>query len=316
MKPAPWIALAALVLASAAATAAPPAEPARAYILGPNDRITVRALDADEFGESPLRIETTGDLRLPLIGRLRAAGLTVEQLETEIAARLRTYIKEPQVSVSVAEFRSQPVSVLGAVAHPGLQQLEGRKTLFEILSMAGGLRQDAGHSIKITRRAEYGPIPLAGAAPDSTGAYSVAQVSVASIIGARNPQENIVICPNDVISVPTADMIYVIGAVKRSGGFVLNEKENMTVLQALSLAEGFGPAAAPRSAKILKRSPGGANRTEVPIDLRKIVAGRSADVALNAGDILFVPTSMAKSATVRGLEAALQIGTGIAIWRH
>jgi polysaccharide export outer membrane protein len=314
MKPAARLCLAALALANATAQTT---EPERAgYVLGPDDRVTVHALDVEEFTDRAMRIEMNGDLRLPLVGRVRASGLTVEQLETEIAARLRTYVKEPQVSVFVSDFRSQPVSVLGAVANPGVQQLQGRKTLFEILSMAGGLRQDAGHSIKITRRKEWGRIPLANAAADSTGAYTVAEVSVASVVGARNPQENIVICPNDVISVPRADMIYVIGAVKRSGGFVLNERENMTVLQALSLAEGLDSAAAPKSAKVLKSSPGAANRTEVPIDLRKIVAGRSADIPLSADDILFVPTSMAKNATVRGLEAALQIGTGIAIWRR
>jgi polysaccharide export outer membrane protein len=182
--------------------------------------------------------------------------------------------------------------------------------------MAGGLRQDAGHSIRITRRREWGRIPLATAADDASGAYNVADVSVASVMGASNPQENILICPYDVISVPRAEMIYVIGAVKRAGGFVLNEKENMSVLQALSLAEGLDRTAAPKSAKILKPNPGAASRNEVAIDLRKIIAGSSADMPLNAGDILFVPTSMAKSATVRGLEAALQIGTGIAIWRR
>jgi polysaccharide export outer membrane protein len=286
------------------------------YVLGAGDQVTVHALDVDEFSDRPVRIELSGDLRLPLAGRIRASGLTVEQLEKEIAARLRTYVKEPQVSVSVSEFRSQPVSVLGAVASPGVHQLQGRKTLFEILSMAGGLRQDAGHSIKITRRGEWGRIPLATAAEDSSGAYTVAEVSVASVIGAKNPQENIFVCPYDVVSVPRADMVYVIGAVKRAGGFVLNEKENMTVLQALSLAEGLDRAAAPKSAKILKPNPGAASRTEVLVDLRKIIAGRSADVPLNADDILFVPTSMAKSATVRGLEAALQIGTGIVIWRR
>lgn len=286
------------------------------YVLGAGDQVTVHALDVDEFGDRPLRIEMSGDLRLPFVGRVRASGLTVEELEKEIAARLRTYVKEPQVTVFVSEFRSQPVSVLGAVANPGVHQLQGRKTLFEILSMAGGLRQDAGHSIKITRRREWGPIPLATAAEDSSGAYTVAEVSVASVIGAKNPQENIFVCPYDVVSVPRAEMVYVIGAVKRAGGFVLNEKENMTVLQALSLAEGFDREAAPRGAKILKPNPGAASRKEVLVDLRKIIAGKSADVPLNADDILFVPTSMAKSATVRGLEAALQIGTGIAIWRR
>jgi polysaccharide export outer membrane protein len=309
--------LAPLYLAAALAIAQDQPEPLRrGYVLGPDDQVTVRALEVDEIGDRPMRIDMSGHLRLPLAGRIHAAGLTAEQLETEIANRLRAYVKDPQVSVFVTDFRSQPVSVLGAVVSPGVQQLQGRKSLFEILSMAGGLRQDAGHSIRITRRKEWGPIPLPSALPDPTGSFSVAAVSVKSVVEGRNPQENILVCPNDVVSVPRADMIYVIGAVKRAGGFVLNENENLSVLQALSLAEGLDRTAAPKAARILRPAPGAAARTEVAVDLRKIIAGRSADQPLNAGDILFVPVSAARSATVRGLEAALQIGTGVVIWRR
>jgi polysaccharide export outer membrane protein len=290
--------------------------PRTGYVLGPDDQVSVRVLDVEEIGDHAVRIERNGTVRLPLAGRLQAAGLTAEQLEAAIAARLRTYVKDPQVTVSVAEYRSQPVSVLGAVSNPGVVQLQGRKTLFEVLSMAGGLRQDAGHAILITRSAPWGPIPLAGAAPDSTGNYSVAHVSVKSVLEARNPQENILVCPEDVISVPRAEMVYVVGAVRRSGGFVLNENENMTVLQALSLAEGLDRAAAPRRARILKSTRGAANRTELSLDLQRIIAGRSVDLPLASGDILFVPSSTAKSATLRGFEAAVQVGTGIAIWRR
>lgn len=292
------------------------AAPRTGYVLGPDDQVSVHVLDVDEIPDRPLRIERNGSMRLPLAGRVQAAGLTAEQLETEIAARLRTYVKNPQVTVAVAEYRSQPVSVLGAVASPGVLQLQGRKTLFEVLSMAGGLRQDAGHTVRITRLSQWGAIPLAGAAPDATGRYSVAQVSVKSVLEARNPQENIPICPEDVISVPRAEMVYVIGAVRRAGGFVLNENENMTVLQALSLAEGLERTAAPRRARVLQPAPGSASRKELPLDLGKIIAGRAADLPLRAGDILFVPGSTAKSATLRGLEAAVQIGTGVVIWRH
>ncbi|HEX8984143.1 MAG TPA: polysaccharide biosynthesis/export family protein [Bryobacteraceae bacterium] len=312
--------IAACCFAAAATAALAAAEesiaPSAGYVLGPGDQVSVHVLDVEEITGAPLRIERNGSLRLPLAGRLQAAGLTIEQFEAGIAARLGAYVKQPQVTVSVVEYRSQPVSVLGAVASPGVQQLQGRKTLFEVLSMAGGLRQDAGHTIKITRRKQWGSIPLDGAAPDSSGGYSVADVSVKSVMEARNPRENILICPDDVISVPRAEMVYVIGAVKRSGGFVLNESENMTVLQALSLAEGLERTAAPRRSRVLKPAPGAATRTELPLDLRKIIAGRSADVPLQAGDILFVPGSAAKNASLRALEAAVQIGTGVAIWRR
>jgi polysaccharide export outer membrane protein len=306
-------ALALPVLCPAQESAGPP--PAE-YTLGPGDQVVIHALDVEEIGDKPALIDGRGFIKLPLAGRVRAGGLTVQQLEAALTEDLKVYVRDPQVAVSIAEYRSQPVSVLGAVASPGVQQLQGRKTLFEVLSMAGGLRADAGHSIKITRRKEWGRIPLPAAAGDSTGGFTVAQVSVRSVMEARNPQENILICPQDVISVPRADMVYVIGSVKRSGGFVLNEKENMSVLQALSLAEGLEPTAAAKNARILRPTPGGGPRTEVAVDLRRIMEGQSGDVPLNSDDILFVPSSKAKSASLRALEAALQIGTGIAIWRR
>ena len=150
------------------------------------------------------------------------------------------------VTVSVFEFRSQPVSVLGAVNTPGVHQIRGRKTLFEVISEAGGLKNEAGNSIKITRRKEFGAIPLPGAGADPSGEFSVAEVSVKSVMEARNPQENIQIQPNDVISVPKAELVYVIGAVKRAGGFILSEREQISVLQALSMAEGLDRVARPR----------------------------------------------------------------------
>jgi polysaccharide biosynthesis/export protein len=235
-------------------------------------------------------------------------------LEATLTARLKDYLQEPVVTVSVSEFRSHPVSVLGAVNNPGVHQIRGRKTLFEVISEAGGLKNEAGNAIKITRRKEYGPIPLAGATPDPSGEFSVAEISVKSVMEARNPKENIQVEPNDVISVPRAELVYVIGAVKRAGGFVLSEREQISVLQALSMAEGLDRVAAASNARIL-RAAGGVNRTEIPVDVRQILTGKTRDVPMQANDILFIPTSAAKSAGLRGLEAIIQLGTGVAIYR-
>ena len=142
--------------------------PAPAYVLGAGDVITIRALDADEISDKPIRLAANGFITLPLVGRVRASGLTSEQLEAALAMRLKPLIRNPEVSVSVIEQRSQPVSIIGSVNTPGVQQLQGRKTLVEMLSLAGGVRQDAGHAIKITRRLQWGPIPVTGAAPDVT----------------------------------------------------------------------------------------------------------------------------------------------------
>jgi polysaccharide export outer membrane protein len=252
---------------------------------------------------------------VPLAGRLQAAGLTVDQLEAALAARLKQYLQAPVVTVSVSEFHSQPVSILGAVGTPGVHQLRGRKTLFEVISEAGGLKNEAGNTIKITRRKEFGPIPLPGAALDASGQFFVGEVGVKSVMEARNPQENIQVEPNDVISVPRADLIYVIGAVKRAGGFVLTERDHISVLQALSMAEGLERAASAGKARILRASDGASERKEIPVDVNKILTGKASDVPMLANDILFIPNSAAKSATLRGLESALQMATGIAIYR-
>ena len=302
-----------VLLAVVCATAQQPTEtaapPNSGYVLGPDDQIMIRALDAEEISEKPVLIGTDGYIRLPMVGRLHAAGLTVEQLEMEIASGLKPFFQEPQVSVNVVEFRSQPVSVLGAVANSGVVQLRGHKTLVEVISAAGGLKNEAGNSIKITRRKEFGPIPLPTATADPSGQFSVAEVSVKSVMEARNPQENIEVKPNDVISIPRADLIYVIGSLKRAGGFALSEREHISVLQALSMAEGLERVASGKNAKILRSSDGTSTRTEIPVDVNKILAGKANDVPMVANDILFIPNNAAKSASGKAVEAVIQLGT-------
>jgi len=294
-----------------------PASPLRAtYILGADDLIEVHATDFEAIGDKPIRIDMGGDVSLPMLGRVRAAGLTCRQLETEIAGRLKEYVLHPDVTVSVADFHSQPVSVLGAVKSPGVHQLQGRKTFIEVLSLAGGLNEDAGPVIKLTRRIEWGRIPLPGAADDPSGHFSVAEVHLKDVLGATNPEQNIIIQPDDVITVPRAEMVYVVGQVMKSGGFVLNERESLSVLQALSLAGGLDRAASPQKSKILRPARSGAGRTEIAVDLRRILSGQHEDVRLQSDDILFVPSSLPKRAAVRALETAIQTGSGIAIWRR
>ncbi len=287
-----------------------------AYVLGPEDQISISVAEVGEISNDPVRIDLTGFIRVPLIGRIHAGGLTIEQFEAELATRLKPYVLEPDVTVAISEFRSQPVSVFGAVKNPGVYQVQGRKTLLEMISQAGGLDTTAGYRISITRRVEWGRIPLASAAESADGQFSVGEVSVKSLVQAKAPEENIPICPHDVISVPRAEMIYVVGTVQRSGGFVLSERETMSVLQALSLAGGLDRFASGRNARILRRS-GGADRAEIAVNVPAILMGRANDVPLQAEDILFIPSSAPKKAVVRALEAAIQTGTGVVIWgRH
>jgi polysaccharide export outer membrane protein len=287
------------------------------YTLGPDDVITVRGMHAYEIVDKPIRVEANGNVTLPLIGPLRAGGLTIEQFQSDLNDRLKNFYVEPQVSVTVTEFRSQPISILGAVANPGTHQLQGRKTVLEMLSMVGGVRNDAGPVLKITRQMQWGPIPLPGATVDESGEFSVAELNLSDLFEAKRPVNNILVRPLDVISIPSSAVIYVIGEVKKSGGFALGSRSSLSVLEALSMAEGFQAKASPKNARILRlKTSSDRQRTEIPVNMSRILAGKAADVPLERDDILFIPNSAARSAALRSVEAAVQIGTGLVIWRR
>lgn len=290
---------------------------ARGYVLGSQDGINVHVVDLDEFDTKTLgviHIDDQGNIHLPLAGRIHAAGLTVEQLERVVATHLSKLMKDPEVSIAIAEYRNHPVSVLGAVKNPGVYQVTGHKTLFEVLSLAGGLNPDASNRIKITRLVSEGPLPLPNAAADPSGEFSIAELNVRDVMEAKSPEVNIEVRQNDVVTVPKADLVYVVGAVRRAGGFPLNEKEHISVLQAVSLAEGLDKVASAKHARILREAVAGAERTEISVNVQEIIEGCAKDVSLQANDILFIPNSVAKSASLRAVEAVIQTGTGIAIW--
>jgi polysaccharide export outer membrane protein len=310
----------ALLIAGAAAVAQQPAagvaQPDQdriTYLLGPDDTVTIHAQNAPDLSEKPFRVDAAGEIKLPMIGRIHAGGLTTEQLETEIATRLNVYLVEPEVTVGITEFRSQPVSIVGAVATAGVHQLEGQKTLVEMLAIAGGLRPDAGPTVKITRRLEFGRIPLPGAVDDPTHQFSIAEVNLKAVMEAKNPEYNIAIRPHDVISVPHAEVVYVIGEVTRAGALPLSEGDSLSVLEAVSSSGGMLRTAAVSHARILRPVPGQQKRTELAVDFKKIMAGQSEDIPLLAGDVLVVPGSTGKHAVYRALEAAITAGTFVAV---
>jgi polysaccharide export outer membrane protein len=301
---------------NAPAVSAPCVDQVRStYLLGPDDELALSAPELDVTPGKTFRVDGEGDLQVPMVGRVHVAGLTVQQSEQELDKRLATYIRDPQVAIDVKELRSQPASVLGAVNSPGIHQVQGHKTLLEMISMAGGVRPDAGYSIRITRKMEWGCIPLPSSTPDASGRFSVAQVNLQNIMEAKTPEENIQILPHDVITVPKAEMIFVTGEVKKNGGFVLGEHQSMSVLQAVSLAEGLGPTADKKHAKILRLDPNADQRVEIAVDLKGILEGKSSDVKLQGNDILFVPGNASKKIALRVIEAAIQTGSGVAIYR-
>ena len=294
---------------------------APAYVLGPDDQVVVQVLDLEEIkGDHPILVDMQGNIRLPIVGRLHVAGLTVEQIEAALRQRLSAVLKDPEVTVLIAGFRSHPVSVLGSVRTPGVVQIVGKKSLSEVLSMAGGANPDAGNSIVITRRKEVGPLPLPQSKLDDSQQFYVAQVNLKSLVEASNPGENIPIESGDVISVPKGEMIYVLGAVPKAGGYVLNERETITVLQAISMAGGLDRFANQKSISILRPKPGVTDRQQILVDVKAMLAGKGKDVPLLANDVLFVPISGRKAATVRTIETAIgmgsSIGSGAVIYRR
>jgi polysaccharide export outer membrane protein len=276
-------------------------------LLGPDDQITIHAVDVPEISNTPLRVDPNGDLRLPMIGRVHAAGMTVEDLERELIERLKAYLQEPDVTIAVTDLRSQPVSILGAVGTAGVRQLEGRKTLVEMLSTAGGLSADAGPTVRITRRLDQGRIPLPEATEDPSGRFSTVEIDVRSLLEGRNLDRNIVIQPNDVISVLRADIVYVVGEVGKPGPVALTSGHSISVMEAVSASGGVLRTAAPR-ARLLRRLPAEEKRRDLAVNLRQIMRGKADDLPLLAGDILFVPDSGSKRMAARAIEAVIQAG--------
>jgi polysaccharide export outer membrane protein len=283
--------------------------------LGAGDQITIRTT-IKEIGEKPFRIEASGDINLPLAGRVHLAGLDVQQAEAAIVKAVSRYYVNPDIAVTVLEFHSEPVSVIGAVGNPGVYEARGHKTLVDILSLAGGVKPDAGPVLTITRQDQYGPLPLPGAR-QTLSHTTVADVDVKSLLSAREPADNIFVQPFDSISIPRAEMVYVLGNVKKAGGISLGGRNSISVLESVALAEGLDPKAAPAHARILRMSGGSvdAGRQAIPVDINKILKGKTGDVILHPNDILFIPNNTAKSVAARTAEAALQVAIGVLIFR-
>jgi polysaccharide export outer membrane protein len=288
----------------------------RPYRLGPDDQIIVEALHASVIKDRPFRIDSSGYITVPLAGRVPAAGLTVEELQNDLTNRLRPFIRRPEVAVTITEFRSQPVSVAGPVNNPGVYQLQGHKTLMELLSLAGGAKPEAADTVRITRRVQCAPFPLARVRRDASGQFVVGEVSLQNLLEAKNPAENPEICPEDVITLARAPLVYVMGEVRKPGGFPLREREQTSVLEAISMAEGLLRTASASGVRILRAQPNGAERIEIAVNLKTITNGHAEDIPVKPNDILVVPNNVPRNALLRAAEAAVQMGTGVVIWRR
>lgn len=282
-----------------------------ASVIGPNDQIVIRVAENPDLSDKPQRVDPNGEIRLPMIGRVQAAGLTPQQLEASLTEKYKVFINEPDVMVAVLETRSQPVSVIGAVMQPGVRQLDGRKTLLQVLLSAGGASADAGPTLTLTRRMENGRIPLPSAKDDASAQFSSAEIELRPLMEGRAPSFDIELMPNDVVTISKAEQVFVIGEVGRAGPIALVQGKSISVLQAVATSGGLNRTASAKNARVLRPTPGSDARIEMPIDLQRILAGKAGDVSLQAGDILVVPDSPGKRATTRALEAAIQLGMAV-----
>jgi polysaccharide export outer membrane protein len=309
--------------------------------IGSDDLLNISIFEAPEMN-CTVRVSASGEISLQLLGVVHAAGLTPGELEAVLRGQLRrTYMKDPHVSVFIQELQSHPVPVVGAVKMPGVFQIRGVKTVIEVLSMAGGLADDAGDSVLIVHGAGYTePAPSNGTDPTARAGFApvsfprgvlakkegspstapekggeVEQISLKKLLESSDSALNVAVRPGDIIKVPRAGIVYVVGEVKKPGGFVLQNNENISVLQALALAEGTTHTSAISRARLIRTDPATGKRTEYPMNLGKIFSGKSPDTLLQAKDIVFVPNSAAKNVFYRGSEAALQTAAGVAIYR-
>ena len=302
------------------------------YRIGPEDLLEISVFEAPELGCS-VRVAANGEISLPLVGSSQAAGLSSRELEIVIQELLRrTYMKDPHVGVFVKEMQSHSVSVFGAVKRPGVFQIRGSKRLIEVLSMAEGLSQDAGDTVVVMRQA-HPPVKVEAMAEDDSASEKTANdgqvrttgggpaigetltINLKDLLNSANDHSNVVVYPGDVIKVPPAGVVYVLGEVKKPGGFLLKTNENVTVLQAVSLAEGVTRTSARGRIRIIRTDGITGARTETPINLDKILAGKAADPILLPKDIVFVPNSTGRSVLYRGAEVAVATGSGLAVYR-
>jgi polysaccharide export outer membrane protein len=241
---------------------------------------------------------------------LKASGLLPSEVEVLIAEALKTdgILVDPVVTVTIVEYNSRPINVVGAVKRPVTFQATGNVTLLEAIARADGLAENAGPSILISRGDESNPLQK----------NLVARMDVRDLIDKAKPELNIPLYGGEEIRVPEAKKIFVAGNVKKPGGILVKEGKPITVLQALAMSEGLTPFYK-KTIFILRPNEDGPKR-EIPIELKKVLDRKSEDVELQAEDILYVPDNNTKRVAVSILDKAASFSlatiSGVLIWRQ
>jgi len=268
--------------------------------LGVDDLIGVSVYDAPELTRT-LRVEEDGTIHLPLLkDGVQAAGLLPRQLETSIAVslKLEQILVDPFVKVTVVEYHSRPISVMGAVHKPVTFQSVGKVTLLDALARAEGLTNDAGAEVLITRGGLVERIPVKKLMKDA------------------DPSVNYELHGGEEIRVPEAGKIFVVGNVRKPGAFTVRDAGDNSVLRMVALSEGLLPFAA-KEAYIYRRDEKGAKQ-EIPVALEKIMQRKSADVTLETDDVFYVPDNKTRRTTFTIIDRMTAFGaataSGLLIW--
>jgi polysaccharide biosynthesis/export protein len=240
-----------LVLLGAAA-AAQEAPKTVDYVVGAQDVLTITVFDEPQLS-GRFRVDADGSFAFPFLGRVKAVGLTLRAIEADLRQRLREgYLRNPQVTVEVDQFRSQSVFVMGEVRSPGKYALSGTVTLIEALAQAGSVTSAAGNEILIIRAKEGKPVSASPGQDPGTDPDTI-RVNLRELEGGKLA-ENLTLRDGDTIFVPKADRFFVIGQVRNPGSYVLDH--GMTVMQAISLAGGTTDRGSNRRVRIVRMQDG------------------------------------------------------------
>ncbi len=304
-----------LGMAQAQTRAMPMADPGAnlpAQKIGPNDLIAVSVYDSPELTRT-VRVGGDGFIRLPMLKqRVQADKLLPAELEVSIAEALEAeqLLVEPVVTVTIAEYHSRPISVLGAVKDPITFQADGPVTLLDALTRAGGLSAEAGSEILVSRTQVE---------DDGTTSDSVQRIPVRDLIDSADPGANLRLLGGEEIRVPDVGKVYVVGTVRRPGAFPIQNTSETTVLQMLALAEGLAPFAS-KQGYIYRQDAATGAKHEIEIPLSRILGRKAPDVPLQPNDILYIPDNTGRRVTVNALEKIAGFGSstasGILIWRR
>jgi polysaccharide biosynthesis/export protein len=261
-------------------------------VLGPGDEVDITVYGAPDLS-GHTRVSGDGNISMPLIGYIRVAGLSSSEAEGEIEAQLRQHsiVNDPQVSIYAKEFTASGISVAGEVAKPGFYSVLGPHRLFDVLQAAGGLSDRASGSVSISHKGDT----------ENPVRVELSQDPAETV------RSNIELHPGDTVFAARAPMVYVLGEVNKPGGYVLNSTGAMTVLRVVAAAGGPTRAAAVGGTKMVRRTPSGLQ--QLPVPLKEILRGKTADMPVSGDDILFVPSSHLKTIVTIGTVVATAAAT-------